>query len=173
MRGTSAALRPTLAFGWVIAACMSSSVAWAQLPSGQFLASGLRADPAADAALAVGTAWDPDGPGGAQELLVVAGPITRMGNVPMTRVGVFNGTTWSPLGSNAGALPSVPAQLLDVGGQLLARHVLVPGRRDALGALGRFCVGRAQCGTSPSGHRGVRRLPGIALWRWCVGRLAV
>lgn len=48
-------------------------------------------------------AWDPDGPGPAAELLVVAGEFTAAGGAPANRIAIWDGAAWSPLGSGVNA----------------------------------------------------------------------
>jgi hypothetical protein len=45
------------------------------------------------------TTWDPDGPGGQPELLVVGGDFTVAGDVIANNIAAWDGTTWQPLGS--------------------------------------------------------------------------
>ena len=49
------------------------------------------------------TTWDPDGPGGQPELLVVGGCFTVAENVFADNIAAWDGTTWQPLGSGMGA----------------------------------------------------------------------
>ena len=48
------------------------------------------------------TTWDPDGPGGQPELLVVGGDFTVAGDVIANNIAAWDGTTWQPLGSGMG-----------------------------------------------------------------------
>lgn len=44
-------------------------------------------------------AWDPDGPGPQEELLIVAGYFSRAGTSPVSNIASWDGESWSPLGA--------------------------------------------------------------------------
>ena len=55
--------------------------------------------PGLDGPVYATTTWDPDGPGGQPELLVVGGAFTVAGDVIANNIAAWDGTTWQPLGS--------------------------------------------------------------------------
>ena len=65
--------------------------------------------PSLDGVVSCSTTWDPDGPGPAPARLVVAGPFTLAGALPVAGLAVFEPATntWSSLGS----LPAIPTGL--------------------------------------------------------------
>ncbi|MFZ4575113.1 MAG: GC-type dockerin domain-anchored protein, partial [Phycisphaerales bacterium] len=54
--------------------------------------------------------WDPDGPGPGQEMLVIAGRLSRLGSVPVRNVCLYDGEHFIPMAAGvAGVAPSVEA----------------------------------------------------------------
>ena len=58
--------------------------------------------PGTDGGVYATTTWDPDGPGGQPEVLVVGGDFTVAGDVIANNIAAWDGTTWQPLGSGMG-----------------------------------------------------------------------
>jgi hypothetical protein len=87
--------------GWVCTLALvfglgTPRVAWADCPPEWLPGEGVLG---LDGEVYAMTTWDPDGPGGQPELLVVGGYFSIAGNVFANNIAAWDGTTWQPLGS--------------------------------------------------------------------------
>ncbi len=87
--------------GWVCTLALVSGLgtppaAWADCPPEWLPGEGV---PGVDGHVCAMTTWDPDGPGGQPELLVMGGRFTVAGDAVASNIAAWNGTSWQPLGS--------------------------------------------------------------------------
>ncbi len=64
--------------------------------------------------------WDPDGSGPQQELLVIGGRFSTVGQVGAANIAAWNGTAWLPLGTELGTAGSSVDALIVYNGELIA-----------------------------------------------------